>query len=321
MTYDPYSDAQHDPQIVFNDDKGNSGEAEDIENVDQSKDWLKEFNQFKFNEQTFHCSYWRPTSKPIQCIIFLVHGYGEYLHLAYEEAARHFAVQCDALVAGHDHLGHGRSSGRRVQIDNLMDFIQPVVSHVEALKKQHPNVPVFLLGHSMGGLISLCVLFRHQALFNGFATFGPLVAIDPDMITPLRRFTVEKLKNWLPHLTTGQLESKLITRDQEVIRKIDADPLVWHGGFRLRLTYELVQACDYVGQNIKSLTLPLLVLQGDKDKLVYAPGARLIVDDSQSEDKQYVSYPDAFHHLFVETDDVKYDVFEKMVKFFNRLKI
>ena len=86
------------------------------------------------------------------------------------------------LVFGHDHVGHGRSGGERVQVrflswdqENIIfflslqisdyaDYTEPLLAHCREMKKTHPNLPLFLIGHSLGGLISLLSVLEAQVI-------------------------------------------------------------------------------------------------------------------------------------------------------------
>ena len=75
------------------------------------------------------------------------------------------------LVMGHDHVGHGRTTaGERAFVNEMDDYVDPVIAHIEAVQNWNNcgggQLPVFLVGHSMGGLISLHTLFKKQSLFQ-----------------------------------------------------------------------------------------------------------------------------------------------------------
>ena len=281
--------------------------------------YVKETRRFTLDGVTHFASYWRPLSDDAaKCLVVLVHGYGEYLSFAYDEFGAALASDCGAIVFGHDHVGHGRSSGERVQVKTgLVDLVDPVLRHVEHVKGQHPGLPCFIVGHSLGGLVSLHCLFREQKLFNGFVGIGPLVSLDPDMATPLKKFLAKAFHSLVPSFTLGQLETELVTRDPEMVRKIKEDDLEWKGGFRAKMSWAIIQGCDVAHNNIPNLTLPIIVFQGEKDKLVLPQAAKDLVEMASSEDKRYVEYPDAFHHLFIELPDVKVDCIDKIKSWIN----
>ena len=109
----------------------------------------------------------------LSALVFVCHGYAEYVSDSYDELAKHLSTQLGdgCLVFGHDHIGHGRTTaGERVLINEMDDFVDPVIAHIQAVQKwtscSDKKLPVFILGHSMGGLISLFSLFKKQTLFK-----------------------------------------------------------------------------------------------------------------------------------------------------------
>jgi len=303
----------------------NGREDFDLATEDETEDVVKESHLFAYKGNTFHASYWHPANtqrNQVKAIIFLCHGYGEYLSFVWEQLARELAVDCEALVFGHDHVGHGRTTGPRVQVESMDDYSDPLLAHVDFVRahifrQQAP--PTYLFAHSLGNLMSLSAIFKRPELFKGYAACGPLMMIDPDLATPLLRFMARALSGIMPNFALQKLDPNHVTRDPEVVRKIEADPLIWSGGFKARHSWVVIQACEFAQNNLPNLKLPILVLQGGKDKLVVPDGARMLVDNASSEDKEFVEYPDAFHNLCVETEEVRRDALDKFKAFFKRL--
>lgn len=280
----------------------------------------RETAKFSMGSNDFLATHWRTPAADPKNIVFLCHGYGEYIDFCWHELAEMLVKNCGSLVISHDHIGHGRSSGTRVHIDSMDDLVDPVIEHIKAVVKLHPGLKTFVYGHSMGGLISLFAIFKKQEMFSGFVASGPLVMPDPDVATPIMRFLAQVLQVVAPYFALKKLEIDQVTRDKDVVarRKEDAEGLLWHGGFRARMSWILMQACDYAQNNLSNLTLPLLVLQGEEDKLVLPSAAKMLVDNAASSDKEYVSYPDAFHNLAVELEPVKKDVLDRVENFINK---
>ena len=135
------------------------------------------FGKFYGNE-TFFATYWKPgdgeyiAKDSIKALVFIAHGYAEYLGDAYDEVAKLWAhsVGGGCLVFGHDHVGHGRTTaGDRVLVGGMHEFVDPIIAHIQAVQNWtncgDGKLPVFLVGHSMGGLISLHTLFKKQNIF------------------------------------------------------------------------------------------------------------------------------------------------------------
>ena len=88
-------------------------------------------------------------------------SYAEWLLPYYNDLAQEGA-EAGLLMFGHDHLGHGLSPGERAQIRDVSQYVQPVIDHCQYKKRQHPGVPVFIIGHSMGGLVAVLATLQTQ---------------------------------------------------------------------------------------------------------------------------------------------------------------
>ena len=138
----------------------------------------------KYGDQTFFSTYWKPgegekiSEGSIKALIFICHGYCEYIGESYEELGRQLSLQLGegSLVFGHDHIGHGRTTvGDRALVNEMDEFVDPIIAHVKAVQSWANcgagQLPVFLVGHSMGGLISLFTLFKDQNLFQVYCRY------------------------------------------------------------------------------------------------------------------------------------------------------
>lgn len=146
--------------------------------------------------------------------------------------------------------------------------------------------------------------------------------IDPDMATPSKKFLAKHIQNYFPGFAlpacVDSIDITQITRNTDVVENIRKDKLRWHGGTKTRLAWILIQSCEIAQNNLSNLTIPLLVLQGEKDKLVVPAGSKMIYENASSTDKEYKEYPDAMHQLLVELEDVKSDVEKKMLEWMNQ---
>ena len=279
----------------------------------------------KYGNQTFLATYWKPnrghkiTKGSINALVFICHGYGEYLGDAYDEVAKLWCEELGggSLVFGHDHIGHGRTTaGERVLANDIDELVDPVIAHVKKVQCWNNcgggKLPVFVVGHSMGGLVSLLALLKDQNLFRGFIGISPLVIISPERATSTNIFLAKHIQRYFPSFTLPSVmddnDDNYITRDKSYVDSLKNDSLRWHGGPKARMGWLLIKSCEKVQNSMPDITTPLLVLQGGKDKLVEPEGAKMIYSNALSSDKSYVMYPDAFHNLFVELEEVKYDV-------------
>ena len=285
-----------------------------FDEVKSTDSFSHETTTFNFGGNTFFATYWRPKQggKP-KGLVFLCHGYAEYISPSYDEIAEALA-EMGFLVFGHDHVGHGRSSGQRVQVNSMADYVQPLLAHVKKVQRENGgNVPTFVIGHSMGGLITVNAVLEGQEMFSGMVLMGPLIKMDPDIATPVKKVLAKVFQSLIPSFSLGELDHTAITRDEQVVKRVKEDHLGWHGGFRARHSHVLLEATDALadGKLLHTIKIPALIMQGGLDKLVLPAGASFCHENLGSEDKKLLEFPEAFHNLFVELEDVKNPVIKE----------
>jgi len=310
MTYRYVHHSEEQKSIINFDREPNSGEIiffQESENEDSTK----ETTTFSFDKNHFHfATYWLPKSRP-KGLVFLCHGLAEYIGPNYEEMAQYLCKE-GYMIFGHDHRGHGRSSGPRSHVNSIDEYVKPVLAHVKDVKSWplNKNKPIFLIGHSLGGLISLYTLLEEPNLFSGFIGIGPFV--DTTLVTPFQKFWIGILKIFMPMIEIGAMKGSTVTRDEDVVKRNSLDPLTYQGGFRVGHTHVMLKSCANIQKKLNEIKLPILVLQGEKDELVSPEAAHKIVNDCSSTDKEFIVYPDAKHSLHTELPEVKQDVFNRI---------
>jgi len=222
-------------------------------------------------------------------------------HSARYQALARFFVGYGCAVAGLDHNGHGRSAGRPGDVRAFDDYVSDLARCHGILAERYPGLPVFLLGHSMGGLVAGCYLLEAQQRFAGAILSGAAIrtAGHPGKVLLL---IIRVLALLAPRLGLKQLDAKGVSRDPEVVRQYAADPLVYHGRLGARLLREFFSAIGRLERQASNLTLPLLILHGGEDSMVVPEGSRLLYDRAGARDKTLKIYPGLFHEIFNEPE-------------------
>ncbi|MFE5480580.1 MULTISPECIES: alpha/beta hydrolase [unclassified Nocardia] len=243
---------------------------------------------------------WQPESAP-RAVVVLVHGVaehsGRYEHVGTTLAEAGFAVY--AL----DHIGHGLSEGPAANIGSMQGAADNVATLLDLAGAAHPGVPRFLLGHSMGSLVVL-----HQATRGPVDVAGIIVSAPPLDIplgNPLQRLAAPLLTRFAPNLGVLTLDSSTISRDPEVVRAYDDDPLVFRGKLPARTAVEILQHTALVKQRLGALTAPLLVVHGTADVIASPSSADLLERDAGSTDVTVLRYPGLYHEVFNEPERAK----------------
>ncbi len=240
-------------------------------------------------------------------VVVLVHGLhehgGRYRHVAERLTAAGYAVY---VV---DHPGHGRSPGTRGNLASMAVTVGGVDALARLAGERHPGVPLFVYGHSLGGLIALQYLTgTPDARIRGAVISAP--ALDTGAATGVQRRLAPVLSRLLPDLGVLTLDADTISRDPEVVRDYRTDPLNYTGKVRARTGAEMMRAAVAMPQRLTSLTMPLLVLHGGADRLVPPAASELVPAHASSPDVIRKVYDGLYHepHNEPERDEVLGDV-------------
>ncbi|NUP03786.1 MAG: alpha/beta hydrolase [Nonomuraea sp.] len=238
-----------------------------------------------------------PNDRP-RYVALLVHGYGE--HIGRYEYVADRLVRHGAAVYGLDHMGHGRSEGDRVLIEDFEDVVTDVHTVEEQARADHPDVPVVVIGHSMGGMIAARYAQRYGDGLAALVLSGPVIG-EWEIIPALMA---------LDELPDVPIDPATLSRDPSVGAAYAADPLVWHGPFRRATVEAFARMLDTIPKGGTFGPLPTLWVHGDDDQLVPLPGSRVGVEAVRGADLTERIYPGARHEVFNETnkDEVLTDV-------------
>jgi alpha-beta hydrolase superfamily lysophospholipase len=204
-------------------------------------------------------------------------------------------------VYGIDHVGHGKSGGTRVYVKRFEDFTNMLKIYFDMVRNWQPEKPIFLAGHSMGGLISVAYLLDHQAELTGAVLSGPAIKVH-ETISSTAIFVGKVLSALVPKRGLIQLEAEGVSRDPTVVQAYVSDPLVCHGKITARLSAELVKTIRRVTAEANKITLPILILQGSADKLVDPEGAQMLYNTVSSTDKTIKIYDGLYHEVYNEPE-------------------
>jgi len=248
---------------------------------------------------------WKPSSGAPKALVFLSHGYAEHLVPYYSELAQ-AGVDQGLLVFGHDHVGHGESEGERVLVSDMEEFVAPVIQHCQHMCDQYPDTPLFIVGHSMGGLITLLTSLSPQCpALRGMVLMGPLVKPDPRTASRFQIFLAKVASKIVPQFQIGGVDPDLVTSDQEKKEAFVNDDLNHHGGIKALLGYVLLGAMSELEENFSNVKTPYLLILGSEDKICNVEGSQEFHKASGSEDKTFKTIDGGYHHLFIEKQEIR----------------
>jgi alpha-beta hydrolase superfamily lysophospholipase len=242
--------------------------------------------------------YWRRwEAETPRATAVIVHGLGEhggrYAHLAGHLAA--WGVSSLAV----DGRGFGRSSGQRGQGATFAERLADVAWAIAQQRACHPDLPLILFGHSMGGLIATRYVQRERPAPDLLVLSGP--AIDPRAFDsrPLAVKLGRALARLLPGFRIPFATLHGLSTDPTVAEAARRDPLWVHGlalGLGVQLMDEAVRAWGELG----TIRLPVLLLHGENDPLVPVAATRDAAPRLGSSDVTVHIYPEMLHEVFNE---------------------
>jgi acylglycerol lipase len=241
---------------------------------------------------------WLPVGN-VKAVLLIVHGLGEHSG-RYMNVVNHF-VPLGYAVYGLDHIGHGKSDGGREIVERFEDFTDNLTIYYNMVKVWQPGKPIYLLGHSLGGLIGSYYLLDHQADFKGAIISAPSIKVSQSISRVT--ITMSKILSAIaPKAGVLALDATGISRDPDVVNTYVNDPLVFHDKTPARLAAEMLKAMLRVTAELEIISLPFITMQGSLDKLVDPGGAQLLYDKASSKDKTIKIYEGFYHEVFNEPE-------------------
>ncbi|HEV7223829.1 MAG TPA: alpha/beta hydrolase [Pirellulales bacterium] len=239
-----------------------------------------------------------PEGRPPRAGVAIVHGYAEHSG-RYEEVAGRL------LAAGHcvyqfDLRGHGRSEGPRAFVRSFDDYIRDLQTFVERVRPRQAG-PLYLLGHSMGGLIAALWTLANPLGASGLVLSGAALKVN-DRIHPWLQRMSSAIGMVAPRLPTIRLDDAALSRSAETVRRFREDPLVYHGRMPARTGAEILRAAKRLAPRLAEFRLPLLIMHGGDDRLADPEGSRQLHCRAVSDDKTLKLYPGLFHEIFHEPE-------------------
>jgi acylglycerol lipase len=239
---------------------------------------------------------WLPWDAP-RAIVLIAHGAaehgGRYAWTAGQLTARGHAVYAV------DHRGHGRSAGPRAYVDRIDNAVTDLHALADLARERHPSTPVFLLGHSMGGLIAIAYALRHQDELDGLVLSAPLAVLEANAPT---RVASRVLSAVAPRLPVYKIDGSTVSRDPEVVRAYDSDPLNHRGMLPARTVGELAATVATFPERLPELRLPILTVYGSGDRLVDNAGSVLVDERSSAPDSTLIAYDGLYHEVLNEPE-------------------
>jgi len=239
---------------------------------------------------------WRPDGKA-RAVMVIVPGFnahsGQYQWVAAQLVSHGLAVYAVDL------RGRGRSAGERFYVDKIGDYVDDVATVVSFARSREPGLPIFLLGHSAGGVVACTYALDHQPELAGLISESFAYRVPaPDFALAV----LKGLSHIAPHAHSVKLKNADFSRDPQVVAAMDSDPLIANESQPFQTMAALVHADERLKSDFGKLTLPLLILHGTADKATKPSGSEEFYKAAGSPDKTLKLYDGAFHDLLNDLD-------------------
>ncbi|MDB9473587.1 alpha/beta hydrolase [Dolichospermum circinale] len=257
---------------------------------------------------------WHPGGE-VRGILAIVHGLGG--HSGLYKTIVEYLLPKEYAVYALDLRGHGRSSGQRGYINTWTEFRDDLQAFLNLIQQQQPGYPIFLLGHSLGGVIALDYTLHYvkdQSTLAGVIGFSPSIG---QVGVPLSRVVLGKLfsRVWPRFSLHIGLDFSAGSRNQKILDSYTQDKLR-HTLATARLSTEFFATVDWIHTHAEKWQVPLLILHGGADRIALPAGSQMFYEKVNYPDKLRIEYPGAYHNLH---DDINYlevitDLFDWMNK-------
>lgn len=232
---------------------------------------------------------WRPES-PVRGVVAIVPGFNS--HSGYYGWVGEQLAASGLAAYAVDLRGRGLSDGERFYVKHFADYVSDVDSLMALVRLREPGVPVFLLGHSAGGVVSCMYALEHQAELAGLICESFAYQVPaPDFALAV----LKGLSHVVPHAHVLRLKNEDFSRDSAVVAAMNADPLIAHETQPALTVAEMARADERLKQEFPGMTLPVLIIHGTDDKATKPTGSQFFFDTAGSKDRTVRFYNGYFH--------------------------
>ena len=251
--------------------------------------------------EIFWQSWPAPEGEAARGVVVIAHGVSEHSDRYAHVARRLNGAGYDAFAL--DHRGHGRSEGGGANIGRIASAAADIGTVIAIARERSSGPKLFLLGHSMGGVLALEFALDHEEQLDGLVMSAPAAALEAASRFELVAGRV--LSVVAPNLGVFPVDPTSVSRDPAVVSDYESDPLNYHRKLPARTVAELAGAIETFPDRLPSLTVPLLVMVGTADRLVPPDASRMVADRAGSADKRLIEYDGLYHEILNEPEQDK----------------
>src|SRR5262245_21408324 len=198
-----------------------------------------------------------------------------------------------------DLRGRGQSDGERFYVEDIEQYVNDVEKVAAVVKSREPGLPVFMLGHSAGGVVSCCYTLDHQSELKGFICEDlPYQVPAPDFALAV----FKGLSHVAPHAHVVKLNNQDFSRDPKAVEAMNDDPLIKNETQPTSTMAAMMRTDERLKQEFPLIKLPVLILHGAEDKVTKPSGSQFFYDTAGAADKTIKLYEGGYHDLLADID-------------------
>ncbi|XP_042486764.1 monoacylglycerol lipase-like [Macadamia integrifolia] len=257
---------------------------------------------FGVRRNALFCRSWVPVSGEMKGIIFIIHGLNEHSG-RYAQFAKKL-TSCNFGVYAMDWIGHGGSDGLHGYVPSLDHVVADAGAFLEKIKLENPGIPCFLFGHSTGGAVVVkAACYPHiKCMLEGIVLTSPALRVKPahpivGAVAPLFSLVAPRFQ-----FKGANKRGIPVSRDPAAMVAKYTDPLVYTGPIRIRTGHEILRMSSYLLRNMKTVTVPFLVLHGTADRVTDPLASQDLYKEAASDFKDIILYEGFLHDLLFEPE-------------------
>jgi acylglycerol lipase len=242
---------------------------------------------------------WKPKARTAKGAVVIVHGIRDHA-LRYAILADSLAGQGFAVYA-QDMRGHARSGGSRQRFESIRQLVEDIDVEVSEVQSRNPGLPVFMYGHSLGGLVTAHYALTYPEKTKGIVLSGPALKLLPG-IGGFKKGLARIFSFLIPSLPAQYVDDSQFVRELKAKAGMQTDSLIDHSNLPARSAAAALSAIDEIQKRMEEIRTPFLALHGKADKATNIEGSQELYRRGQSPDKTLKLYEHMFHDLMHEPE-------------------
>ncbi len=232
--------------------------------------------------------WWQPMAA--RAVLVIVPGFNS--HSGYYDGAGKALSHAGIMAYALDLRGRGQSDGERFYVDSFADYVSDVDAVMQAVRARHPGLPIYLMGHSAGGVVAWLYALDHGAGIAGLVSESFAFQLPaPDFALAV----LKGLSHLAPHARVLALKHADFSRDATVVGAMEADPLIAHETQPTKTLAAIARADERLKAEFGRLVMPVLILHGTADNAAKSSGSAFAFAHVGSSDKTIKLYEGVYH--------------------------